>query len=304
MYSFSTCWNSHRHIDGRDMLLEIRALGFEYAELSHGIRISLLPGILEAVEAGEIRVSTLHNFCPLPIGVSQAAPNLYQFSAKRERERQLALRYTIKTLDFAARLKAPIVVLHCGSIDMHNFTEDLEELLKAGKRNDVAYGKLLTKALEKRRKAKADWVRRSQETLKQVVNEAQARGVKLGVECREALEEIPLESDLEEFLNAFPRETVGYWHDTGHAQIKEHLGVLSHAEGLAKMAGRLLGFHVHDVEFPGRDHRPPGAGIIDFAALKPMVRPEHIKVLEMHPSLPAEAVQEGVVRLKAIWGEE
>ena len=28
------------------MLLEIRELGFQYAELSHGIRMSLLPGIL------------------------------------------------------------------------------------------------------------------------------------------------------------------------------------------------------------------------------------------------------------------
>jgi hypothetical protein len=46
------------------MLREIRDLGFEYAELSHGIRISLLPGIFEAVEAGEIKISTRHNFCP------------------------------------------------------------------------------------------------------------------------------------------------------------------------------------------------------------------------------------------------
>ena len=68
MYSFSTCWNSHRHTNGREMLEEIRDLGFEYAELSHGIRLSLVPGIMDAVEAGVIKISTLHNFCPLPIG--------------------------------------------------------------------------------------------------------------------------------------------------------------------------------------------------------------------------------------------
>ena len=34
------------------MLAEIRSLGFDHAELSHGIRISLLPGIIEAVDAG------------------------------------------------------------------------------------------------------------------------------------------------------------------------------------------------------------------------------------------------------------
>ena len=82
MYSLSTCWNSARHTDGRAMLREIRELGFEYAELSHGIRISLMPGILEAVSAGELKISTLHNFCPLPIGVEKASPNLYEFSRK------------------------------------------------------------------------------------------------------------------------------------------------------------------------------------------------------------------------------
>ena len=125
MYSFSTCWNSHRHTDGRAMLREIRDLGFACAELSHGTRISLLPGILEAVDAGEMRISSLHNFCPLPMGVNYAAPNLYQFSAERPRERELAQRYTVKTIEFAARVKAPVVVLHSGSIDMKNYTDKL-----------------------------------------------------------------------------------------------------------------------------------------------------------------------------------
>ena len=67
------------------MLREIRDLGFEYAELSHGIRLSLLPGIFEAVEAGEIKISSLHNFCPLPIGINQAAPNCFRFTAEDPR---------------------------------------------------------------------------------------------------------------------------------------------------------------------------------------------------------------------------
>jgi len=304
MYSLSTCWNSHRHIDGRAMLREIRDLGFTRAELSHGIRISLLPGILEAVEAGEMEISSLHNFCPLPVGINHAAPNLYQFSAKKERERELAVRYTVKTLEFAERVKAPLVVLHCGSVDMRDYSNDLVELLQKGQGGSPAYQKLLAKAREKRDKAKPDWVNRARETMRKVVDEAQKRGLKLGVECREAMEEIPLESELEEFLNAFPRDTVGYWHDTGHAQIKENLGLLPHAAGLAAMADRLLGFHLHDVEFPAKDHRRIGAGMIDFAALLPMVRPEHAKILELHPSLSAADVQGSWARIRELWGEE
>src|SRR6266481_2886313 len=142
MYSLSTCWNSHRHTDGRAMLREIRDLGFAHAELSHGTRVSLLPGILEAVEAGEVKISSLHNFCPLPIGVNGSAPNLYQFSAERPRERELAQRYTLKTIELAARVKAPVVVLHSGSIEMKNYTDKLLEMAARGEKETAKFEKL------------------------------------------------------------------------------------------------------------------------------------------------------------------
>src|SRR2546423_15697170 len=82
MYSLSSCWNSNRHTDGAAMLREIRDLGFEYAELSHGIRISLLPGILEAVEAGIIKIFNLHKFCPPPMGGGNSAPKNFKFTGE------------------------------------------------------------------------------------------------------------------------------------------------------------------------------------------------------------------------------
>src|SRR5438067_2452859 len=121
MYALSTCWNSSRHTDGRAMLREIRELGFEYAELSHGIRISLLPGILEAVGMGEIKISTLHNFCPLPIGINYAAPNIFKFTSPDTRERENAFRHTMKTIETAERLGAKLVVLHLGAVEMKEY---------------------------------------------------------------------------------------------------------------------------------------------------------------------------------------
>jgi hypothetical protein len=38
--------------------------------------------------------------------------------------------------------------------------------------------------------------------------------------------------------------------------------------------------------------------------LKPFVKPEHIKVFEMSPSLDVTEVMAGVAHLKAIWGNE
>jgi sugar phosphate isomerase/epimerase len=304
MYSLSTCWNSHRHSDGRAMLREIRELGFEYAELSHGTRISLLPGILEAVEAGEIKISSLHNFCPLPMGVIHSAPNLYQFSAERDREREMALKYTLKTLEFATRVSAPLVVLHMGSIEMKDYTDKLKDMLGRGEKESAKYQKLCTEVDEKREAKKVKFVERAYETLRKFLPEAESRGLKLGIENREALEEIPMESDFSFLFREFTSPAVNYWHDTGHAQIKENLGFIHHAMHLESLADRLAGFHIHDVQFPARDHCMPGSGTVDFAALKPFVKPEHIKVFEFSPMLTVDEVKSGVAHVKGIWGED
>ena len=286
------------------MLREIRELGFEYAELSHGIRISLLPGIIDAVDAGEIRISTLHNFCPLPIGVNQANPNLFKFSSSNARERENAWRYSLKTIETAQRLKAKLVVLHLGSIDMKDYTDKLIEMVGAGLQQSPKYERLCAEVMEKREQRKERHLQLAYEMLRRLASEAEARGIKLGIENREALEEIPLESDFTLFFKEFDQSSVCYWHDTGHAQIKENLGFIRHTMHLETMADWLAGFHIHDVQFPGRDHCPPGSGMIDFAALRPMVKSEHVKVFELNPGVSVEELQRGVAHLKSIWGEE
>jgi sugar phosphate isomerase/epimerase len=304
MYSLSTCWNSQRHTDGRAMLREIRDLGFEYAELSHGIRLGLMPGILEAVDAGEIKISSLHNFCPLPMGVNHASPNLYEFSDERPRQRELAIKYTLRTFEFAQRVKAPAIVLHLGRMDLKDYTGKLTGMLERDGNKSSKYEKLRVEAAASREAKKGKAVERVCETLRHILPEANKRGLKLGIENRQALEEIPIESDFEFFFREFDSPNVVYWHDTGHAQIKENLGFLHHTQHLESLAARLAGFHIHDVIFPAGDHAAPGSGTINFAALKPFVRPGHIKVFELSPSLPVEAVKYGVAHVKIFWGNE
>jgi sugar phosphate isomerase/epimerase len=286
------------------MLREIRSLGFEYAELSHGIRISLMPGIVEALEAGEMKFSSLHNFCPLPIGLNRAAPNVFKFSSQDRRERELAWRHSVKTIETAALLKAPVVVLHLGAIEMKNYTERLLEMLQKGVKETPKYAALCREVAEKWEDKKQEFVDKSSEMLERLSVAAAQHNVKLGIENRQALEEIPLDGDLQMLLLEFNRPTVGYWHDCGHAQIKQNLGFLDHRMHLETMAPRLLGFHVHDVVFPGKDHAAPGKGMIDFAALRPMVKPEHIKVFEFSPRLSVEEAAEGVALIKKLWGPE
>ncbi len=285
------------------MLREIRDLGFEYAELSHGIRVSLLPGILEAVEAGEIKISTLHNFCPLPMGITHAAPNLYEFSSDKPRDQDLAVRHTLKTLEFATRVKAQLVVLHFGSMDLKDYTGKLSEMLERGEKNSPKYIKLCAEAAKKRDEQKVKAFARAIATLKRFLPEAEKRDLQLGIEVREALQELPVEGDFTELFYEAGSPAVVYWHDTGHAQIKENLGFIDHAAHLASLAEHLAGFHIHDVQFPTRDHCSPGTGMINFAGLAPLVKPHHIKVFEFSPSLSEASARNGVAHIKKLWGE-
>jgi sugar phosphate isomerase/epimerase len=136
-----------------------------------------------------------------------------------------------------------------------------------------------------------------------LTEEASRRGLLLGIENREAFEEIPFENDFTLFFREFPQAAIRYWHDTGHAQIKENLGFIVHGMHLGAMADRLAGFHLHDVEFPARDHRPPGTGTVDWAGLRSWVQPEHLKVFEFSPGVSPEQLQRGVDHLQRVWGE-
>lgn len=299
------------------MLQEIAALGFEYAELSHGIRVSLVPGIIDAVEAGDIKISTLHNFCPLPMGVNHAAPNIYEFSAEDPRERHSARKHSLKTIDFAKQLGAKLIVIHSGSMTFskgffaslfsnegERFTDPLVELLEEGKGGSEEFNLLVARAMECQEKFSAVPVKRSVELLSELAERAAENDLLLGIENREALEEIPIDAEFGDFLDQLPTDTVRYWHDCGHGQIKENIGFLNHQAHLEALAERLAGFHIHDVTFPGRDHQAPGQGMIDFASLKPFVRPNHIKVFEMSPGLSPEEVTGGIAHIKSIWGDE
>src|SRR5437773_7558784 len=135
MISFSTCWNYGRHTAGDVMLREITGkLGFDLIELGHGIRISLMPGIQKMFDAGKVRFSSLHNFCPLPVEVMSASPDCYKFSAAHPEERERAVKQTFQTIDFPDRIGPPFFFMHLGELPMPPFTVPRIPLPKRGKR--------------------------------------------------------------------------------------------------------------------------------------------------------------------------
>jgi sugar phosphate isomerase/epimerase len=295
--ALSSCWCSHRHQDGYVMLREMADLGFEWVELSHGIRITLVPGILRAVEEGVVKISSCHNFCPLPAGVTHAAPNLYLPSAPDVREREQWLRHSCRTIDFAHQVKAKKVVLHLGSVPFFwgNPARKLEGYLSdhanADLSKDPAYQKALTKSLAKLKDRMPAFWENTKQGLSRLIPYAVQKGVKLGFENRERFDELPLDADHPELITAMGKpEGCGYWHDTGHAQIKQEMCLLNHREHLDKNAVNAIGFHLHDVNVAGDDHQAIGSGRIDFEMVSGFWRPEHTLVIELSPRLTKEEV--------------
>jgi sugar phosphate isomerase/epimerase len=289
------------------MLKEMAGLGFDRVELSHGIRITLVPGILRAAEEGIVKVGSTHNFCPLPMGVFQAAPNFYQPSAADDKEREQWSRQTKRSIDFAAQVGASLLVCHLGSVkylwlepdrQMTAYRAAHPDAVKSG---DKAYRALVDKALGKLRKKMVPFWERTQESIRGVLDYAAEKRVRLGLENRERFEELPIDADFPEFLAGLPSPSpAGYWHDAGHAHLKENMGLIDHRKQLKDNASRLLGFHLHDVDAEDRDHQAIGSGTIDFEMLSTFWRPEHLFVIELSPRVPVEGVLSSKARVDAL----
>ena len=303
MIAFSTCWNSGRHTAGDEMLREIQELGFDHVELGHGIRISLMPGIQQMFDAGEVRFSSLHNFCPLPIEIMGASPDCYQFSAAYPRERERAIKQTFQTIDFAVRLGAPFVVLHLGTIPMQRITDSLISMAKNGQLFSREYVRKKIRAVQKREATAPPYLERVKNALRPIAEYAAGKNIRLGVEGRRGYEEIPSERELPALLEELNSPALGYWHDFGHIQIKENLAFLDHAEWLRMIGPRTFGCHVQDCIWPAQDHQPPFSGHVDLEKLVPLLPSDCQFVWELSPRKKPDEIRRSVAIWKERFGE-
>ena len=304
MIAFSTCWNSSRHSAGEAMLREIKnELGFDFIELGHGIRISLMPGIQKAFDAGEVRFSSLHNFCPLPVEVMSASPDCYTFSSSSAQERQRAIKQTLQTIDFAERLGAAFVVLHLGRVPIKPVTEPLITLAKGGQIYSRRYVRRKVEAVANREASAPAYLANVKECLKPIIEHAAAKNIRLGIEGRRGYEDIPSEREIPALLDELNSPQVGYWHDIGHLQIKENLRFVDHAEWLRAIGPRTLGCHVQDCIWPAQDHQPPFAGDADLEKLIPLLPPTCLFVWEMSPRKTADEIRRSVVLWREHFGQ-
>lgn len=300
IFSLSTSWNSQRHKNGRDLIKEIKGVGLDTVELNFALTEDVANDILSLKEKGEIKVSSLHNICPLPKEVEpdEASPDYYSLASPDEEERELAVEVTKNTVSYAKRFGAKAVVLHTGRVQVKDRTKDLSLLIGDDKRFPAFRSQMIKERIEK----KDGYLDNVMKSLGELVPYAEKMRIHLAIENRYYYREIPLMEELEEIFRNFKTGDLFYWHDAGHAEVFERLGLARHKDFLDRFQNRLLGMHLHDIIGTINDHRPPGLGTLDFTILKSYIREDTIKVIEVHQPATAEELRRSVEYLNKVLG--
>lgn len=277
----STAWNGLRHTSGREMIRELQDLGFDSFELNVFITPGMAEEILPMAQSGEISVSSLHNYFPLPPGIEQttAGLNVIPISSLDPEEHALAVATARNTIRWAAKLGASVVVMHLGIIPGEWRQRKALEVLDSGRPDEARA--IVAEDLVERSTVSRPYVDSVIASLRELSGDAESAGVKLGLETRYYYTEIPQLDEFQAILDGVDSPAVGYWHDTGHAQVMQYLGVATQEDYLDRYGSRLVGMHIHDC-VGGSDHRAIGKGNIDFAKILSYAKPDTELVLEIH----------------------
>ena len=293
MIAISTIWNSLGHEDGAQLLAELNDLGFNTVQLDCRITEKLFIQMESQIRIG-MKVISVHNFCPVPPGVLQenADADSFLLSSPYKDEREEAVKHTISTIELAADLEAPVVVLHLGYVDVKDESEKLFDFYEWGEREFEAFGKLVTELRGKRERKQPKHQDAVQFSLDKLNKRAMDLDILLALENRPRYHQMPDFYELEMFFAEFDGGNLCYWHDTGHAAIQEKVGILKQEQLLKAYSEQLIGIELHDVKELD-EYLPPGTGELDFKEILEYVSGEAVKVLEIQKAENEEEIIEG-----------
>lgn len=301
MFGISTAYKSSEISDGNQLIDELEKTGVPGVELDYRLTVDAFDKISRRLKNGSLQVLSLHNYCPHPeiLPIEKASGDAFMLSAIDEQERQLAVKYSLRTIRNAHELGAMATVFHLGRVGIVRENQRWFDLYKQGKFQDEEGKEFFNRTLAERERAKAPYWNALLKSLEVLNREAEKLNIAIGVENRYYWDDFPNFDEIGTLLDLFQDGKIGYWHDVGHAQTHETFGLCDHEKFLEAYSSQLVGAHLHDCKEKGyNDHFAPGAGFIDYDMIKKYLPDQAIRIIEAHPKVSAEELQQGIKFLK------
>ena len=282
---------------GRAFVEYAAEAGYDAIEVSHSTPEAKLR---EMLACGALPVASIHQPAPhveVGGGKSNADLNLASTSAD---ERERALGHALRSVEWAAEAGANALVVHLGEVEgsFAGVAAELYRLFRQGGIGSDRAEEARAGLRARRAEAAPAHLEAARATLERLVEAARPHGVVIGIENRLEFHQIPLPCETAALLEGFAPEEAGHWHDTGHAEVLDRLGLLPHEAWFGELGDRLVGAHAHDVRGV-RDHRAPGTAQLDWAKVAGWLRALDAVTLEIDQREPDEAVRAAPAFLRA-----
>lgn len=289
----STSWNGPGS-NPAQLLEQDRGLGFRRIEAYAHFTLDALRALAAAAAQRGMHIGSLHGPCPVaqpPTGDWLASTNPSESGRAVDAHR--------RTIDAAAEVGAKAIVVHLGNSGAASRQGSIFDAIGRYGRLSNEHVRLRDSAWKEREAAKGPHLDVALKNIRALGEHALGTGVRLGVECRDAYNEIPSLDEFAQVLETCAGLPVGYWHDAGHGAKLDYLGFLEHEEFLRRYGAQLVGMHIHDTQ-NGRDHLAPGRGSTDFGMLARYLRPETIRTLELHRTVVATDISRALDLLEPL----
>lgn len=268
-----------------------RDAGYAAIEVSHSTD---KPGLEALLRQTVLPVCCLHAPTPKMAPANRDSSNRLNLADTDEEGRREAVEHHLRTIRYAGEHGIRYVVVHLGGPpQMLDEEQRLRRLYMAGRIDTDEARALQTQAHHVRVATIAPYLDAARRSLAELVEVAARVDVTLGLENRLHFHEIPTAEETPALLAHYPPERVGYWHDTGHAEVQARLGLIDGRATLGLLAPRLIGVHLHDVRGI-RDHRAPGNGDVDWRSIADVLPPGAWRTLEIDQHEPEPLLSEAL----------
>lgn len=288
--ALSTMWGIKRFEHFGDFFAAGQEAGFTRFELNHGVNSAML----NSVHLNGYRITSVHEPCPADIAPHELGKRDWLISSTDEENRRRGVESVWRSIDLARELGAPVVIAHPGRVNMDESLEArLRQMYARGQANTPEYEQAKARMIDVRAgraEAHLQAVRRS---LDELAAHAARLGVRLGLENRDHYFEIPLLDEMEWLLEPGYGDTVGYWHDIGHAEKSQYKGYGPHEEWLKRLAHRMMGVHLHDL-IGMDDHLTAGQGTMNWDMVARYIPAGALRTCEFQNTHSPQQVADGL----------